>query len=826
MQIFFPCLLGDSFLYSQCFKETKARIQRGVRTVFFGNVSFFFAFCMTLDARFDFAQREALLREKEAQSGLYNPDICEQKGYVRTPDVFSIILPPPNVTGKLHLGHASMVAFQDLMIRYHRMKGDKTLWLPGTDHAAISTQVVVEAWLAEQNLSRKNMDRAEFLRHCWDWTDKYRGIIRGQIQDMGGSLDWSRERFTLDPAISNAVETMFHQMYRDGLIFRGYRSVSYCTKCESTLSDDEVDHEDKTGFLYEILYKIVDLQTPTAEQQQHLEQRNGDWYLVVATTRPETLFGDTAVAVHPEDPRTNFLIGHSVEIPFVHRVIPVIGDEYVSQEKGTGCLKVTPAHDPNDFQIGKRHNLEVISVIQNDGKLNERAAQFAGQDRFVARKNIIAALETDNLLRAKKPHEQSIGVCNRHSDTPIETLVTQQWFIDVNKPIAARGGKSLKELMYDAVHSGQVRLLPENSIRTYDQWVENLQDWCISRQIWWGHQIPVWYDEQGTPCIDRAEAEAKGYTQDPDTLDTWFSSALWPFSTMGWPDTTPDMQTFFPNSVLETGKDILFFWVARMILMSTYMFGTVPFHTVYLHGMVCDEKGKKMSKSKGNGIDARDLTDTYGTDALRLAIVTGTTPGNNINFGIPKIEGYRNFITKIWNIYRFAQSKYPDIAAQDVTAFDPNQCTEPHNIWILEKYLQTQSVVTQSLEQYDFSTGSEALYSFIWNDFADVFVEICKVHPTAETEQTLAFLLRSILVILHPFTPFITQALWEDMGFDTCEPLLLVHPWPTEAAMTQSAAARDFEALLQSVSAVRSARAEAKLEPTVPIHVYYETIKA
>ncbi|MEA3304377.1 MAG: valine--tRNA ligase, partial [Patescibacteria group bacterium] len=522
------------------------------------------------------------------ESGLFNPDVCAEQGYCTSGENFSIVLPPPNVTGQLHLGHAAMAAFQDIMVRYHRMKGDKTLWLPGTDHAAIATQSVVEKSLVDQGMpDRKEMGREKFLDHCWDWTHKYRDRINGQISAMGSSLDWSREKFTLDLEVSESVENIFHDMYRDGLIYRGARMVNWCPKCESTLSDDEVDHKDVNGKMYHMLYEIQDFVPANTDQKQNLIELNGKWHLTIATTRPETLFGDTAVAVHPEDTRFNFLVGQKAVLPFIDRVIPIIGDDYVNMEKGTGCLKVTPGHDPNDYKIGQRHKLETINVFHDNAHLNEQAGKFENVERFIARKQLIAELQAEGKIPEVKENPHSVGHCYRHGDTPIEPLVSPQWFVDVNKPIASRGNKSLKELMLDAVRSGETELVPDRFNKVYYNWIEDLEDWCISRQIWWGHRIPVWYDHAGNICVDRALAEKEGYRQDEDTLDTWFSSGLWPFSTLDGPKDTADMRDYFPNSVLETGHDIIFFWVARMILMSTYALGKSPFKTVYMHGMVC-----------------------------------------------------------------------------------------------------------------------------------------------------------------------------------------------------------------------------------------------
>ena len=567
---------------------------------------------------------------KWMEKNSFNPDKKENKDPKK---VFSIVLPPPNVTGNLHLGHAVMIAIEDILIRYKRMSGYDTLWVPGTDHAAIATQTVVEKKLLENGKKKEDLGREKFIKECWDWTHKFHDNILSQIKVLGASLDWSRERFTLDEKLTGAVYTVFKNMYNDGLIYKGPRIINWCSKCGSTIADDEVEYKDVDGNFYYVKYKIKD----------------SEEFLIIATTRPETILGDSAIAVNPNDERYKDFIGKKVIVPIIDREVKIIADEYVDKTIGTGALKVTPSHDPNDYQLGKKYNLEFINILNNNGTLNEKTGkEFNGLTVKDAREKIVTKLQKLNLIEKIQPIKHSVGHCYRCS-TIIEPLVSEQWFVDVNKKIASLENKSLKEITKEAVENGSIEIIPKRFDKTYFQWIDNLKDWCISRQIWWGQRLPVYHckdcnenivsDVTPTVCI---KCNSKNIVQEEDTLDTWFSSALWPFATMGWPDeTSSDYQKYFPNSVLETGYDIIFFWVARMIMLGKYATKKYPFQKVYLHGLVCDQSGQKMSKSKGNGIDPNDVIRDYGADAVRLSLIIGTTPGNNINIYNEKIAGYR-----------------------------------------------------------------------------------------------------------------------------------------------------------------------------------------
>ena len=634
--------------------------------------------------------------------GYFTPEIDHSK------EPFVIIMPPPNVTGELHMGHALTDTLEDIMARWHRMCGEPTLWLPGTDHAGIATQVVVERALQDQDeVSRHQLGREQFEERVWEWVRKYGGIITEQIKRLGASCDWTRERFTLDPGPSRAVLTTFVNLYKKGLIYRGERIINWCTRCMTALSDLEVKHGDSEGELYHIRYRLQD----------------SNRHLTVATTRPETLLGDTAVAVNPNDERYRDIIGKNVLLPVLGRLIPVIADEAVEMEFGTGALKVTPGHDATDFEVGQRHDLPIVNVMNLDGSLNQEAGPYAGQDRFAVRKGILQQLEQEDLLERTEPYTVALGRCDR-CDTTVEPIVSMQWFVYI-KPLAKPA--------IEAVEDGRIRIIPERFTKVYMNWMENIRDWTISRQLWWGHRIPVWYCEECERKTVVVEAPTQcehcgspKIWQDPDVLDTWFSSALWPHSTLGWPDDTDDLRYFYPTSVMETGYDILFFWVARMIMMGLENTGEIPFNRVYLHWLVRDPEGVKMSKSRGNVLDPLQLIDTYGADALRFALTTGTSPGNDTRPTADKLEAARNFSNKLWNISRFVVGLLED--ADDLSGWS-RVPTPRHreDRWILSRHNRVTEQVGKLMKEFQFGEAERELYDFTWSEFADWYIEMTKV---------------------------------------------------------------------------------------------------
>ena len=673
----------------------------------------------------------------------------ERSGYFRaTPDPskapFTIIMPPPNVTGELHLGHAMTAAIEDALTRYHRMKGDAALFLPGTDHAGIATQVVVERQLAAEELTRHDIGREAFLKRVWEWVEKTGDTIDNQHRRLGASCDWERKTFTLDEGPARAVRTTFKNLYDQGLIYRGERMINWCVSCRTALSDLEVEHEEEQGSLYHIRYPYED----------------GSGHLTVATTRPETLLGDTAVAVNPADERYADAPGKRVRLPVLGRLIPVIADEAVAVEFGTGALKITPGHDPNDFETGERHGLPIVNVLNADGTLNDEAGSYAGFDRFDARKAIVAQLERDGLLEKVEPHLHSVGHCQRSGDT-VEPIVSMQWFVRI-APLA--------EPALAAVRDGRIRIVPERFARVYENWMENIRDWCISRQLWWGHRIPVWYCgacAHPTVAVDDPSAceacGSGGIQQDEDVLDTWFSSGLWTHSTLGWPDRNADLDYFYPTSVMETGYDILFFWVARMIMMGMWNVGDVPFRTVYLHGLVRDEQGQKMSKTRGNVRDPLDAIDQYGTDALRFALTTGSTPGNDTRFSDDRLEAARNFANKLWNVGRFVIGQAE--GQEDMAGWYATPPREHrHDRWMLSKAQQTAVRVNELIADFQIGEAERVLHEFIWSDFADWYIELAKVRLRSgdgQPRRVLAHVLERVLRLLHPFMPFVTEEIWQ-----------------------------------------------------------------
>ncbi|HIJ38426.1 MAG TPA: valine--tRNA ligase, partial [Rhodospirillaceae bacterium] len=686
-----------------------------------------------------------------------------QPGSGATP--YTIMMPPPNVTGSLHMGHALTFTLQDVLIRYQRMRRRDALWQPGTDHAGIATQMVVERQMAEEKLTRHDLGRERFIERVWEWKAQSGGTITGQLRRLGASPDWSRERFTMDEGLSAAVRKVFVDLHRDGLIYRDKRLVNWDPKLHTAISDLEVEQREIQGHMWYLNYPV--------------EGMEGRW-ITVATTRPETMLGDTAVAVHPNDPRFTDLVGKSVLLPIVGRCIPIIADEYSDPEKGTGAVKITPAHDFNDFEVGRRHGLSMINIFDRDARINENApAAYHGLDRYEARKQVVAAFESLGLLVKIEPHVLMMPYGDR-SGVVIEPWLTDQWFVD-----AARLAKPAIE----AVEQGKTRFVPKHWENTYFEWMRNIQPWCISRQIWWGHQVPAWYGPDGKFFVALTEAEAANQaqahygesvslTRDPDVLDTWFSSALWPFSTLGWPEQTDALQRYYPTDVLVTGFDIIFFWVARMMMMGIHFMGEVPFKDIYIHALVRDEKGQKMSKSKGNIIDPLDLIDRYGCDALRFTLAALAAQGRDIKLAEGRVEGYRNFATKLWNAARFCQMN----DCQLVPGFDPAKAGQKVNRWIVGQLADAQARIGQAIEAYRFNDAANLVYQFVWNSFCDWFLEFAKpilqgedAAAKAETRATAGWVLQQILRILHPFMPFITEELWEQ--FSDSSGLLINAPW-------------------------------------------------
>ena len=675
-------------------------------------------------------------------------DFWQEQGYFTAKtnqgkEPFTIIMPPPNVTGELHLGHAITAALQDALTRWHRMRGFSALWLPGTDHAGIATQVMVERQLAEEGITRHDLGRTAFIHRVWRWVETYGTRIDEQHRRLGASCDWTRRKFTLDEGPSLAVRATFVNLYRKGLIYRGERIINWCPRCMTALSDLEVNHSPEDSFLYHIEYPIT----------------NSNLSLTVATTRPETMFGDVAVAVNPNDSRYSHLIGSMVSLPLTTRTIPIIADPNVDMEFGTGGLKITPAHDPADYEIGLRHNLPVINVMNLDGTMNEAAGRFQSMDRFECRRVIIEELRILGLLGTLEPYEHSIGTCQRCTTT-VEPLISKQWFVQATK-LAPRA--------LDAVQSGEIVILPERFEKIYANWMENIKDWCISRQLWWGHRIPVWYcdacEAETVDMIDPLQCSScgsKNLEQDPDVLDTWFSSALWPHSTLGWPNKTEDYQFFYPTTVMETGYDILFFWVARMIMMGLENTGSIPFSTVLLHGLVRDEHGQKMSKTVGNVVDPLELVDEYGADAVRLALTTGTTPGNDTRITDSKIQSSRNFANKLWNASRFVMLHIQTPPNFSVPTLQEDSPLEDR--WILSKLHTLTNNVNTSLKKFQIGEAQMAIQDFTWDDFCDWYIELAKIRSSEgdiTSDHILLYTLDVVLRLLHPFMPFITEEIWQ-----------------------------------------------------------------
>ena len=725
---------------------------------------------------------------------------------------FTIVMPPPNVTGELHLGHALFATIEDALTRYKRMQGFEALWLPGKDHAGIATQMVVERALAEEGLDRHQLGREKFVERVWDWVGNYGNVIDNQLRRLGVSCDWSRLTFTLDPGPSHAVRTTFKSLYEKKLIYRGERMINWCVGCRTALSDLEVDHADEDGAFYHIRYPL----------------ESGDGHIVVATTRPETLLGDTAVAVNPNDERYASFRGKSVILPIVGRPIPVIEDEAVAIDFGTGALKITPGHDPNDFETGERHSLPIINILNNDGTLNEEAGPYQGYDRFEARKAIVEQLERDGMLEKIENHTHSVGHCQRSGDI-VEPIVSKQWFVQV-EPLAKRA--------LDAVKTGKITIIPDRFENEYTHWMENLHDWCISRQLWWGHRIPVWYcdacDHATVAIEDPTSCEncgSVGISQDEDVLDTWFSSGLWPHSTLGWPEQTEDLKYFYPSTVLETGYDILFFWVARMVMMGLENMDDVPFTTIYLHGLIRDQHGVKMSKTKGNVIDPLEAIGEYGTDALRFALTTSNTPGSDSRMSPGKLQAARNFANKLWNVSRYVLSTLD--ADADLNGWNGEALPREHveDQWILSRAQLTAVQVNELIQAWQLGEAERVIHDFIWNDFADWYIELAKVRIRAGDDsprKVLGHVLERSLRLLHPFMPFITEELWQHLtkalpaeGNQPESIMIAAYPDPAAHISAEDLAARlaeqapageSIELMIGIVRSIRNIRAEFKLE--------------
>ena len=756
----------------------------------------------------------------------YNPSEIEERIYKnwvdkkyfhaevdRSKKPFTIVMPPPNITGQLHMGHALDNTMQDILIRFKRMQGYNALWQPGTDHAAIATEVKVIESLKEQGIDKQDLGREGFLEKVWDWRREYGGRIVNQLKKMGSSADWDRERFTMDEGNNKAVTEVFCKLYDKGLIYKGSRIVNWCPVCQTTISDAEVIHEEQQGNFWHINYPVV------GEEGRYVE---------IATTRPETLLGDTAVAVNPDDERYQDIIGKMLKLPLTDREIPVIADAYVDKEFGTGCVKITPAHDPNDFEVGKRHNLEEINIMNDDATINSIGGKYAGMDRYEARKAMVEDLEAQGLLVKVVPHTHMVGTHDR-CKTTVEPLVKPQWFVAMEEM-----AKPAKQAVVD----GKLKLIPERMDKTYYNWLDNIRDWCISRQLWWGHRIPAWYCQdcgetivrRETPC-ECPKCNSKNLKQDEDTLDTWFSSALWPFSTLGWPKKTEDYDYFFPTDVLVTGYDIIFFWVIRMVFSSIEQTGKLPFHTVLFHGLVRDDQGRKMSKSLGNGIDPLEVIEKYGADALRFTLVTGNAPGNDMRFYWERVEASRNFANKIWNASRFIMMNIEKADIKDVTL---DKLTLADR-WILSKMNSLVKEVTDNMEKYELGIAVSKLYDFIWEEFCDWYIEMVKSRLWNDEDDTKAaalWTLKTVLInclkLLHPYMPFVTEEIYGSLtdGDDSYEESIMISKWPefkAEYVFADDEAAVDK--IKEAVRSIRNIRSEMNVAPSKKATVYVVSAK-
>jgi valyl-tRNA synthetase len=719
---------------------------------------------------------------------------------------YTIVIPPPNITGQLHMGHALDETLQDILVRFRRMQGYCTLWLPGTDHASIATEAKIVEAMRKEGIKKEDIGREAFLERAWDWKAKYGGRIVEQLKKLGSSCDWQRERFTLDEGCSKAVREVFVRLYEKGLIYRGKRIINWCPHCRTSISDAEVEFSERDGYFWHVRYPFKD----------------GSGYIELATTRPETMLGDTAVAVHPDDERYKALVGKTLILPLVGREIPLIADRYVERDFGTGVVKITPAHDPNDFEVGLRHNLEVINVMDDSGSINENGGKYAGMTGLEARKKIVEDLKEQGFLVKVEPIKHNVGSCYR-CGTVVEPRVSTQWFVKM-EPLAKPA--------LEAVREGKVRFIPERFTKIYYHWMENIKDWCISRQLWWGHRIPAWYCRDCGEIVVSRETPHKcpkcgseNLKQDEDTLDTWFSSALWPFSTLGWPDETPDFKYFYPTDTLVTGYDIIFFWVSRMIFSAIEQTGEVPFKTVLIHGLVRDEQGRKMSKSLGNGIDPLKIIGEYGADALRFMLAAGNSPGNDMRFSPDKVQASRNFANKIWNASRFIQM---NIDGRDVKNALPDKLALEDK-WIVDLFNNTAKEVTANLERFELGIAVQKLYDFLWNEFCDWYIEISKIRLNSDDEaaaqnarQVLVWVMSGTVKLLHPFMPFITEEIWQALPHDG--KTIMMAEWPEyDGKLSFAQASEEMGKIMDAVRAVRNRRSEMNVPPSRKTHMYIET---
>ena len=742
-------------------------------------------------------QVESRIYEMWEKNGYFHAEKDENK------KPFTIVMPPPNVTGQLHMGHAMDATLQDTLIRFKRMQGYNALWVPGVDHAGIATQIKVEEELRKEGLTRYDLGREKFLERVWDWKHKYGNRIVEQQKKLGASCDWDRARFTMDAGCSNAVREVFVSLYEKGLIYKGSRIINWCPNCVTALSDAEVEYVDKPGHLWHIRYPLAD----------------GSGEVVVATTRPETMLGDTGVCVNPNDARYKNIVGKTVILPLVNKEIPIVADDYAEMEFGTGCVKMTPAHDPNDFEVGLRHNLEIIRVLDDNGKVNELGGKYQGLDRYEARKQIVADLEAGGYLVKIEEHQHNVGTCYRcHND--VEPIISAQWFVKM-KPLAEEAIRVVSE--------GETKFVPERFSKTYMNWMENVRDWCISRQLWWGHQIPAWTCECGHMTVSREDPSccekcgSTHITREEDVLDTWFSSALWPFETLGWPEKTEDLNYFYPTDVLVTGYDIIFFWVARMIFSGCEHTRKTPFHTVLIHGLVRDDKGRKMSKSLGNGIDPLEMIDKYGCDALRMNMVTGNSPGNDMRFYVERCEAMRNFANKLWNASRYVMMNLGDGAKNELPAVDKLEIADR---WVLSKLNTLIAEVTENLEKYELGVAVQKVYDFIWDTYCDWYIELTKARLYSEDSerkqtaiQVLVYVLDQVLRLLHPFMPFITEEIWQSLPHEG--EALIVAKWPEyKENLAYKTEEAHMESVMNAIRAIRNRRAEMNVPPSKKAALY------
>ncbi len=746
---------------------------------------------------------EDRIYEKWCEKGYFTPDVKDNR------PAFSVVIPPPNVTGQLHMGHALDETLQDILVRYKRMQGYNTLWVPGTDHAGIATQIKVEERLrVEEGLTRYDLGRDKFLERVWAWKDKYENRITGQLKKLGSSCDWTRQRFTMDEGCSRAVREVFVNLYDKGLIYRGHRIINWCPSCLTALSDAEVEYKDQPGFFWHIKYPI----------------KGEDGYVEVATTRPETMFGDTAVAVNPNDESTKHLIGKTLILPIVGREIPVIADDYVEIGFGTGCVKITPAHDPNDFIVGQRHNLEQIKVMNDDATMNSYAGKYEGLDRYECRRQLVSELEQKGYLVKKVPHDHNVGVCYR-CGTTVEPLTSDQWFVRM-KPLA--------EPAIKAVEDGSIKFIPERFSKNYFNWMNNILDWCISRQLWWGHRIPAFYCQScGEMTVSKEDITVcpkcgGKVEQDSDVLDTWFSSALWPFETLGWPDDTEELRKYYPTSVLVTGYDIITFWVSRMIFSGLEHMGQKPFSTVFIHGLVRDAQGRKMSKSLGNGIDPLEIIKQYGADALRFALASGNSPGNDMRFSDEKIEAARNFANKLWNASRFVRMNL----TLDRVELPSSEKLALEDKWIIDKFNRLAANVTGALDKFEIGVALAQIYDFTWDIFCDWYIELVKPRLNDKDsdggricQNVLAYVLIGTLKLLHPFMPFITEEIYQSLPHEAGDPesiMISSYPEYSETCCFEQES-EQFSRVIDAIKAIRTRRSEMNVPPSRKSKVFIQT---